>query len=261
MLFFGIYKGICVNNNDPENRFRITVSIPQVFGDGNTQSAWAWPCFQPDVASTLPDPGEGVWVTFEGGDVENPVWMGMWTPTPATPPTPSGGLTLISKQVVSTPTNTITFSAIPQTYTHLRLLLNGRCDDAGIYGTILALQMNGDTGTNYDFDVIEGPDGILNIQFQTSLPYVVLGGFPAATADGNRAGVVVMDILDYKETTFWKNALGVFNTVEQAGPPHYTMGTIAGTWQNTAAISSLVISDTGGGHFIAGTVASLYGVS
>jgi hypothetical protein len=96
--FYGMYKGICVNNVDPEGLFRLTAVVPQVFGDSTTASDWAWPCFPVVVGTTVqinaplqvtgpivrwqrvvPPPGTGVWISFEGGDVNAPIWHGTWT--------------------------------------------------------------------------------------------------------------------------------------------------------------------------------------
>lgn len=40
--FYGIYRGVCISNVDPENNYRITMRVPQVLGYEVTD--WAWPC-------------------------------------------------------------------------------------------------------------------------------------------------------------------------------------------------------------------------
>jgi len=81
---FGKYKGICTNNNDPEGLLRIKVKIPGLFDEELEE--WAWPCLpphvQPETGKTLrdlkPDVGQGVWVEFEAGDENAPIWCGVW---------------------------------------------------------------------------------------------------------------------------------------------------------------------------------------
>jgi hypothetical protein len=107
MNWFGIYRGVCTNNSDPAGLLRIKLSIPQVLGAA--ESTWAWPCVPPGwsvgllqdhsftdndtgdnaggsstetlvhaLEKTTPAVGDSVWVMFEAGDVNVPVWMGVW---------------------------------------------------------------------------------------------------------------------------------------------------------------------------------------
>ena len=39
--YYGIYAATCVNNIDPDNQYKVQVSIPQVTGEGQP---WALPC-------------------------------------------------------------------------------------------------------------------------------------------------------------------------------------------------------------------------
>ena len=147
--FYGIYRGVCVDNSDPDNMYRIRLKVPQVLHTNVTN--WAYPCSpvtnnadHPDhkghtaaqvatlltttpvsvsgsdpqggsvsvtvpaltiVANSsalldhshldstdpleingtehtphrhLPNLNQGVWVMFEGGDPNFPVWMGVY---------------------------------------------------------------------------------------------------------------------------------------------------------------------------------------
>lgn len=75
--FFGKYRGIVKDNNDPTNRGRIKVSVPAVLHD---QEVWAMPClpYTGDNQGTywIPEPESGVWVEFEGGDASYAIWTG-----------------------------------------------------------------------------------------------------------------------------------------------------------------------------------------
>ena len=107
--FFGIYRGQVISNLDPEGRRRLQLRVPEVLG-GET-SPWADACVPPgwsqglvqdhshtggehaqeigsgahahamhahQLRRVVPTVGEGVWVMFEGGDRERPVWIGTW---------------------------------------------------------------------------------------------------------------------------------------------------------------------------------------
>ena len=40
--FYGIYQGLCTNNEDPDNLYKIKLQVPQVLGTEETD--WALPC-------------------------------------------------------------------------------------------------------------------------------------------------------------------------------------------------------------------------
>ncbi|HKA20514.1 MAG TPA: phage baseplate assembly protein V [Blastocatellia bacterium] len=79
--FYGKYKGTVTINTDPELRGRIICLVPAVLGP--TPSGWCEPCAPlagptgpPMGVYMVPPPGAGVWVEFEGGDPEKPIWSG-----------------------------------------------------------------------------------------------------------------------------------------------------------------------------------------
>jgi uncharacterized protein involved in type VI secretion and phage assembly len=76
--FFGKYRGTVINNVDPMQIGRIQAMVPDV--SGFSPSSWAMPCAP--VAGinngvfTLPMIGSGVWMEFEQGDPDHPIWVG-----------------------------------------------------------------------------------------------------------------------------------------------------------------------------------------
>jgi uncharacterized protein involved in type VI secretion and phage assembly len=75
--FFGKYRGIVVNNNDPTGRGRLEVLVPSVM---DKQPVWALPCVPYAGANMgtymMPEKDAGVWVEFEAGDPSYPIWVG-----------------------------------------------------------------------------------------------------------------------------------------------------------------------------------------
>ena len=76
--YFGKYRGTVLQNIDPEQRARIQVIVPDV--GGLLPSSWAMPCV-PLAGKAMgtfmvPQIGAGVWVEFEQGDPEYPIWTG-----------------------------------------------------------------------------------------------------------------------------------------------------------------------------------------
>ncbi len=75
---FGKYRGTVLNNLDPLQLGRIQATVPDVSGLAPT--SWAMPCVP--VAGkqmgtfVLPQIGSGVWIEFEQGNPEHPIWTG-----------------------------------------------------------------------------------------------------------------------------------------------------------------------------------------
>ena len=86
--FFGKYRGMVINNVDPLQIGRILVQVPDVLNV--IPSSWAMPCVP--VAGiqmgmyTVPPIGSGVWVEFEHGDPDYPIWVGCFWGTAAEVP-------------------------------------------------------------------------------------------------------------------------------------------------------------------------------
>ncbi len=96
-LFFGKYRGKVENPVDLQGLGRIQVSVPDVLGDG--KMAWAMPCLPgagPGVGFyAIPPKDAKVWVEFERGDPDYPIWSGGYWDTgdaPA-PPGPTAFMT------------------------------------------------------------------------------------------------------------------------------------------------------------------------
>ena len=86
--FYGKYRGTVVVNIDPEQRGRITAMVPDVLG--MIPSSWAMPCFpiagKQQGVYCIPQVGAGVWIEFEKGDPEYPIWVGgYWGSAAETP--------------------------------------------------------------------------------------------------------------------------------------------------------------------------------
>lgn len=87
--YYGKYRGTVVDVEDPMQLGRITAMVPDAMGA--TPSTWAMPCLPfagvQSGAWTVPPVGSGVWVEFEQGDVNYPIWTGGWWGSAAEPPT------------------------------------------------------------------------------------------------------------------------------------------------------------------------------
>jgi uncharacterized protein involved in type VI secretion and phage assembly len=89
--YLGKYRGSVVANVDPMGIGRIQAQVPDVLG--STPSTWAMPCLPvagPQMGHyVVPPVGAGVWVEFEQGDKNYPIWSGCWYGSRAEVPAPA----------------------------------------------------------------------------------------------------------------------------------------------------------------------------
>jgi hypothetical protein len=167
------------------------------------------------------------------------------TPAPAT-------YELISTQALSSPTSSVTFSSITQSYKHLQLRLVLQSASAGVGWE---MRLNGATA-NYNDHRIFGSNGTssgANNSGGGSWAYV--GSDFTAT---NSYGAWIFDILDYtnasknpviRGTGGWATAVGQNTVVLQSGAL-FTAG----------AVTSITILNNSSANITAGSRLSLYGV-
>jgi len=76
--FYGKYRGTVINNIDPMQMGRIMAMVPAV--SGIALSSWAMPCVpiagKQEGFFAVPQISAGVWMEFEEGDPDKPIWVG-----------------------------------------------------------------------------------------------------------------------------------------------------------------------------------------
>lgn len=132
-------------------------------------------------------------------------------------------------------TNNITFSSIPQNYTHLQLRYITR-NTAVTDSTYM--RVNGDDVQNYSYHMLRGNGTSATATAATTqsvveLPFTAYSG---TTANVFTAGV--LDILDYSNTSKYKT----FRTLGGADlNGSGAVNFVSGSWRSTSAITSIVI--------------------
>ena len=144
----------------------------------------------------------------------------------------------------------VTFSSIPQTYTHLQI----RAIAKSSASYVNTLRFNSDSSTNYNGHMIYGngstADATGFVNSTTLNTYMLNGvGFFGAT---------VIDVLDYTSTTKTKLTKTIAGADCNGAPQQTRLG--AGVWRSTAAISSITIYNDGGVTWSSGTTFALYGI-
>lgn len=86
--YLGKYRGTVINNIDPMQIGRIQVMVPDV--SNVIPSTWAMPCLPVGGIQmgifTVPPIGSGVWIEFEQGNPDYPIWTGCFWGTAAEVP-------------------------------------------------------------------------------------------------------------------------------------------------------------------------------
>lgn len=84
--YLGKYRGFVEENADPKMLGRLRLRVPSVLGDA-VVTGWAMPCLPYGGAAGqgllfVPEVKSGVWVEFEEGDLEFPIWVGTFWSEP-----------------------------------------------------------------------------------------------------------------------------------------------------------------------------------
>lgn len=112
--FYGKYRAFVADNADAENRGRLRLRIPTVLGD-DIISGWALPCAPYGGTAGqgffyIPDKDAGVWVEFEEGKLDFPVWVGtFWAKPGGTTevPEPANNQSPPTSKIIKTKNHTI----------------------------------------------------------------------------------------------------------------------------------------------------------
>jgi uncharacterized protein involved in type VI secretion and phage assembly len=115
--FYGKYRGTVINNIDPLQIGRILVMVPDV--SALLPTSWAMPCV-PIAGKQMgtyfvPQIGAGVWIEFEQGDPDYPIWVGgFWGSAAEVPALALAGVPGDPNMVMqSTLQNTLVISDLP----------------------------------------------------------------------------------------------------------------------------------------------------
>ena len=180
-------------------------------------------------------------------------------------PAAGGGITLID-EIVPTSGGSLTFSSIPSTHRHLRLVWISHRDGTAI-GETLLMQFNGDTGNKYMLtrhNAIAGSiDPIIHTLSDsngfTSSISIGETATDHASWDAAHVGFGFIDIPYYKDTASYKNVLATHGSFKNAknGMQH---SLISATWEDASAITSILVKGAAAEEFKSPSRFSLYGI-
>ena len=165
--------------------------------------------------------------------------------------------TLISSNVLTSSAASVTFSAIPSTYTDLVLRYASRSDTST---TALNITFNSDTATNYSSTYLYG-DGT-NAVSGRDTSVANINEAVKSNATGSTANTFTNDEIYIPSYTVSQNKpLSSSAAMEFNSANNTYVGAGAHLWRNTAAISSIQLALSGGANFVSGSSFYLYGIS
>jgi len=150
----------------------------------------------------------------------------------------------------------VTFSSIPQNFTHLQIRYSVRGTNSGT-NDFTYVQLNGDGGNNYARHHMQG-DGSSAISFgQTGsgIGAIWAAQVPFASTTSNVFGSGIIDILDYTNTNKNKTVRSI-GGFDANGSGYANLS--SGVWMNTSAITSILVSYPNYAQY---TTVSLYGIT
>jgi len=171
--------------------------------------------------------------------------------------------TLISSNVLSSSAASVTFSAIPATYTDLEIRVSARSDGAGYasFFSGITYKVNGvSTAYNSATDLYGGFSTVSSTR-QSNQAFggrtIVISG---STATANTFGSTSIYIPNYTSTV--AKPIGVFSVSENNSAADAITEVEADLISNSVAISSITLYEQySGSSFVAGSSFYLYGIS
>jgi len=168
----------------------------------------------------------------------------------------------IATQYLEAAVTSVTFSSIPSTYKHLQLKMSAKGDWSNVstasYG---AIRLNGDTGSNYGifrFDA-NGSSPAFDTQVGNSEMYLTrFSSMGTPTVPVTHYGTVVLDIFDYANTNTKTTCVSMSGVMANTALHMIQFG--SGYWDNTAAVHTILIDQSGGSNFVRGSEFTLYGL-
>lgn len=174
----------------------------------------------------------------------------------------ASSFSLITDTLLGADTANFDFTSIPSTYTHLRVVLQLRGTKSA-QNCVPSLRLNnasgaGDYEYSYHYGNSTGTDS--GTAQDDANSFIRMGFCPAASATAGRAAVTVLDIPNYKATTFVKCVVFLNAGAGVGGSNEMYRAEGGGTYFSTSAINQItVFPDTN--NWLAGSRASLYGIT
>lgn len=163
---------------------------------------------------------------------------------------PTNTYTALATLTLTGSDSSITFASIPSIYRDLIIVCNFQNSGSS---SATRLQVNGDTGANYNGAWMTGTGSAANSSSESNQTSARLFGASVGPAN-TFTNVGILQLLDYSATDKHKTVLTRYGSAATE-----TQATVS-RWASTAAITSVTVFDILGQTYQAGSTFSLYGI-
>lgn len=174
-------------------------------------------------------------------------------------PTPT--YVALAKTVLTGSQASVTFSAIPSTYTDLVILISARGDNSGTVTQFCVVEFNGDASSLYSRTFLEG-DGSSASSGRFSTTYIINNTLTANSATSSTFSNMEFYIPNYAGST--NKVLSDSSVSETNATTAPKINAMAGLYRNTTTISSIKLTALtpalGASNFLSGCRFDLYGI-
>ena len=138
--------------------------------------------------------------------------------------------------------SSITFSSIPQTYTHLQIRGISKWTTTANDQSTIQFTLNSDNGNNYAYHAIRnnGTAAVTAGQASYTRYLSYLGAPSSYSSYGNMFGATVFDLHDYTNTNKYKTMRSLVGFDTNGGS--VSIGVSSGLWMSTAAVTSITVA-------------------
>jgi len=167
---------------------------------------------------------------------------------------------LIASNLITSNTASVTFSAIPATYTDLVLRFTSRTTNASTFDS-LALKFNSDTSAIYSETTFNANGSTVASDRglgANSTQFALLGASNGATNTANTFASIEIYIPNYTSTT--SKPQSAFWAKEDNSTSTNSLYAVAALYRNTSAIDSINLTSRNSQDFVSGSSFYLYGI-
>jgi hypothetical protein len=175
---------------------------------------------------------------------------------------PAGSYDLLESQILGSNQSSVTFSSLgtyASDYKHLQIRLTARTTRTDFNRDELWVRLNGDTGNNYTYHILQGSGSLVNSSGGTGINGAAL---VVTETNLSSSGVFSPSVLDFLDPYATKNKTirSVSSRLGTTGTSATVINLASSVWLNTTALTSINFFSANAYDIVTGSRFSLYGI-